>query len=193
MSTGPTHNTNPEPVKLIALPGAVALRPELWLALGVASYNHALLTKKPLRVLVFGEVVANELNQARTKALDEGLAALADASQMSPSSLQATVRISNQLLAPIGVEVTVIGDEHTRRYMLLEFKGHEWAQITGEHPLRILPQHDYPPSGFEDTTTGDPRKLRAGPPTMPGTEPGAEAHRKAQGEAEQPDTVTKRA
>ena len=52
---------------VIALPTqqSISLRPELWLALGVASYNHQLLTKEPLRVISRGK--SSQKNSPRKK------------------------------------------------------------------------------------------------------------------------------
>ena len=80
------------------------------------------------------------------QALEEGRAAIADATALSPSSLNAAVRITRTLLEPLHVAVTLLGDDHTRKYILLEFH----AEVSNSLDLpqdtkpRILPVHDYP-------------------------------------------------
>ena len=64
--------------------------------------------------------------------LDQGLACLADASTLSPSALTAAMAISSKLLAPIGVTVSIIGNERTARFLLLEFAGGQFSRQSGE-------------------------------------------------------------
>lgn len=144
---------------VIALPTqqSISLRPELWLALGVASYNHQLLTQEPLRVVSPREIVANEITAEKIAMLDQGLACLADASSLSASGLTAAMAISSKLLAPLGVRVSIIGNERTRRYLLLEFTG--WramkepaekvnaGRITEADTASVA--HSYPASSYE--------------------------------------------
>lgn len=146
---------------VIALPTqqSISLRPELWLALGVASYNHQLLTKEPLRVISPREIVAEELTAEKVAMLDQGLAALADASSLSPSALTAAMAISSKLLAPLGVTVSIIGNERTARFLLLEFVGGQFSRqsgekvkagrITADDPREALTAHSYPASSYE--------------------------------------------
>jgi hypothetical protein len=136
-----------QPIVALPVAGSVALRPELWIAVGIAGYNHALLTKRPLRILSPQELIADEINEERWEKLNQGLAALADASQMTPGMLAAALAITRSLLEPLGVEVSIIGNVQTRRYLLLESKKgmHERKPAEGD-PLRILPVHDYPAS-----------------------------------------------
>ncbi|HLW84803.1 MAG TPA: hypothetical protein VKR60_06265 [Candidatus Sulfotelmatobacter sp.] len=157
----------PDTVVTLPQAGSIALRPELWLALGIAGYSHTLLTRKPLRILSPREVVAEELNAERIEKLHQGLAALADASQMTPTMLVAALEISRATLAPLGVEVSIIGNPQTRRYLLIESKSgmHERKPTESERP-RILPAHDYPQG-----------------------EPGTAAHQRNEDEALQLDTA----
>ena len=140
--------TNPGQNQLLKFPAqkAIALTPAIWLALGVVSYNHALLAKAPLRILAPGEL-ADNLSPERWQALEAGHAAVADATALSPSSLNAAVRITRTLLEPLSVTVTLLGSEPTRKYLLLEFHGGEVSKPldlpSGSRP-RILPTHDYP-------------------------------------------------
>ena len=142
-----TPIANPGHSQLLKFPAQkdIALSPAIWLAIGVVSYNHALLAKAPLRILAPGELVV-DLTPTRWKALEEGRAALADATALSPSSLNAAVRITRTLLEPLHVAVTLLGDDHTRKYILLEFH----AEVSNSLDLpqdtkpRILPVHDYP-------------------------------------------------
>jgi hypothetical protein len=117
----------------------IALTPPLWLALGVLSYNHALLAKAPLRILAPAEL-ADNLSEARTQALEQGRAALADTSTLAPSALIAAVRIAKALLEPLQITVTLLGNQHTRRYMLLEFHG----EVSTEQQPPPLPTHEFP-------------------------------------------------
>jgi hypothetical protein len=139
--------TNPGQNQLLKFPAqkAIALTPAIWLALGVVSYNHALLAKAPLRILAPGEL-ADNLSPERWQALEAGHAAIADATALSPSSLNAAVRITRTLLEPLSVTVTLLGSEPTRKYLLLEFHAREVSKSLnpqGSKP-RILPAHDYP-------------------------------------------------
>lgn len=148
-----TPIANPGHSQLLSFPAQkdIALSPAIWLAIGVVSYNHALLAKAPLRILAPGELVAN-LTPSRWKALEEGRAAIADATALSPSSLNATVRITRTLLEPLRVTVTLLGDDHTRKYILLEFHGEVSKPLDlpeGSKP-RILPVHDYPPTNEKE-------------------------------------------
>lgn len=166
----------------IALPAqqSIRLRPELWLALGIASYNHQLLTQQPLRVISPREVVANELTEEKVAKLDQGLAALADASSLSASALTAAMAISSKLLAPLGVTVTIIGNERTARFLLLEFVGGQFSRKDAEpvkgvritavadDPREKLTAHNYPASSYE---------------------PGAEEQMRRENEAEAMDTM----
>ena len=126
----------------------IALTPAIWLALGVVSYNHALLAKAPLRILAPGELTLDNLTPQRWQALQEGLAAIADATALSPSSLNAAIRITRTLLEPLHVTVTLLGSEATRKYLLLEFHGGEVSKTPQparkSSKPRILPVHDYP-------------------------------------------------
>ena len=140
--------TNPGQNQLLKFPAqkAIALTPAIWLALGVVSYNHALLAKAPLRILAPGEL-ADNLSPERWQALEAGHAAIADATALSASSLNAAVRITRTLLEPLHVTVTLLGTEDARRYLLLEFRNGEVSKSLdlppGSKP-RILPVHDYP-------------------------------------------------
>jgi hypothetical protein len=180
---------------IIALPikGGINLRPELWLAVGVAGYNHALLAKKPLRILSPREIAAEELTAEKIAKLDAGMAALADASSMTPGMLIAALRITRSLLTPLGVEVTILGNERTQRYLLLEFKGdpafmrkptaadlttsdlsiQEEAKIAEEADRATEIAHNFPRS------THPPQANDAG----------TAAHQKAVTEAETPETI----
>ncbi len=148
---------------VIALPTqqSISLRPELWLALGVASYNHQLLTQEPLRVVSPREVVANELTAEKVALLDQGMAALADASTLTPTALSAALAISAKLLRPLGVTVSIIGNERTARFLLIEFAGGQFSRKAGEpakagrittvadDPREELTAHSYPTSSYE--------------------------------------------
>ena len=118
---------NPGQTQLLKFPEQkdIALTPAIWLAIGVVSYNHALLAKAPLRILAPGELALDDLTPHRWQALEEGLAAIADATALSPSSLNAAIRITRTLLEPLHVTVTLLGSEATRKYLLLEFHGGE--------------------------------------------------------------------
>ncbi len=140
----------------------IALSPQLWLALGVASYNHALLAKQPLRDLAPGEV-ATDLSKERWDAIFAGKAALLDAGGLTESALDATVRITATLLKPLLVSVRVLGNRMTKRYLLMEFHGEDQASKLTTPPPRILPAHDYPASAEgeepETAATGtDPKR-----------------------------------
>ena len=151
--------SNPGQTQLLKFPAQkdIALTPALWLALGVVSYNHALLAKAPLRILAPGELSLENLTAGRWQALQEGLAAIADATALSASSLNAAIRITRTLLEPLHVTVTLLGSEPARKYLLLEFHGGEVSKSLnlpeGSKP-RILPTHDYP-------TTSEPEKEKA--------------------------------
>ncbi len=119
----------------------IALTPPLWLALGVLSYNHALLAKEPLRILAPGELTGS-LAEEKWKALEAGRAAIADAGRLAPSSLIASARIAKALLEPLQITVTLLGNEHCRRYLLLEFHGE--VSTDEQRPPRILPTHEFP-------------------------------------------------
>ena len=93
----------------------------------------------------------------RWQALQEGLAAIADATALSPSSLNAAIRITRTLLEPLHVTVTLLGSEATRKYLLLEFHGGEVSKclnLPEASKPRILPVNDYP-------STPEPDKERA--------------------------------
>jgi len=153
-----THIANPGQTQLLKFPAQkdIALTPAIWLALGVVSYNHALLAKEPLRILAPGEVALNDLTPDRWKALEEGLAAIADATALAPSSLNAAIRITRTLLEPLHVSVTLLGSEATRKYLLLEFHGPVSKALNPPDAgkPRILPAHDYP-------STAEPQKEKA--------------------------------
>lgn len=143
------HNAiaNPGHTQLVKFPAQkeIALSPAIWLALGVLSYNHALLAKAPLRILAPAEVTA-DLHASKCEALQAGSAAIADASALSPSSLNAALRISRALLEPLQVSVSLLRSEPTRHYLMIEFHGGEPSHNpnpTGGKP-RILPTHDFP-------------------------------------------------
>jgi hypothetical protein len=139
-----SETTTPRLINLPADKG-IALTPPLWLALGVVSYNHALLAQQPLRVLAPAELTDN-LSPERYKALEEGKAAIADTSPLAPSTLIAAVRIAKALLEPLHITVTMLGNEQSRRYLLLEFDPpHNAAEEPPAHQKpRILPTHEYP-------------------------------------------------
>ena len=85
--------------------------------------NHALLAKAPLRILAPSEIIG-DLHPSTWQALEAGSAAIADATALAPSSLNATLRICRALLEPLQVSVTLLGSQ-TRQYLLLEFHGGE--------------------------------------------------------------------
>jgi hypothetical protein len=124
----------------------IALTPAIWLALGVVSYNHALLAKAPLRILAPGELIA-DLDREKLEALEAGLAAIADATALTASSLNAAIRITRTLLEPLHVTVTLLGTEASRKYLLIEFNGlqaHKSLDPPDQRKPRILPTHDFP-------------------------------------------------
>jgi hypothetical protein len=173
---------------VIALPTqqSIRLRPELWLALGVASYNHQLLTKEPLRVISPREIVAEELTAEKVAMLDQGLAALADASSLSPSALTAAMAISSKLLAPLGVTVSIIGNERTARFLLLEFVGGQFSRKSGEKVKAGRITADDPEKvKAGQITTDDPREaLTAHSYPASSYEPGAEEQMRRENEAQ---------
>ncbi len=129
----------------------IALTPAIWLALGVVSYNHALLAKAPLRILAPGELSIDNLTAGRWQALQDGLAAIADATALPASSLNAAIRITRTLLEPLNVSVAPLGSEPTRKYLLLEFHGKvsRPLDLPQENKPRILPAHDFTHSTAE--------------------------------------------
>jgi len=139
---------------------AIALTPQLWLALGVTSYNHALLARQPLRILAPGEAIA-DLSKETWEALYAGKAAIVDTTGMSDASLAATAQITAALLKQLQVSVRTLGNAHTRKYLLLQFHGDDEAsELTVPGP-RILPVHDFPqaPQPEEAEPTGtDPKR-----------------------------------
>jgi len=156
------HNAiaNPGPTQLLKFPAQkeIALSPAIWLALGVLSYNHALLAKAPLRILAPAEIIA-DIDASKREALEDGSAAIADANALAPSSLNAALRISRALLAPLRVSVTLLHASETRQYLLVEFHGGEPSHCpnpTRSKP-RILPVHDFPSTPAAE----DPKKVKA--------------------------------
>jgi hypothetical protein len=140
--------------------GKIALTPELWLALGVASYNHRVLAHEALPIIDPTEVVA-DLSHEELEAIAQGFAAVTDATALTPTALDATVRITRSLLAPMHVTAKVLGvPDKTRVYLLLQFTGEKTEAKDTSKP-RILPAHDFP-----------------------GEDRGVAEHRKAQQEAE---------
>lgn len=133
--------------------GKIALTPELWLALGVASYNHRILAQAPLPIVDPKEVVA-DLSEEELEAIAQGLAAITDATALAPSALDATLRITRSLLAPLHVTAKVIGaPSQTQVYLMLQFQ----PEAAAKRP-RILPAHSYPASHADDPGTGEHRK-----------------------------------
>ncbi len=156
------HNAiaNPGYSQLLKFPTQkeIALSPAIWLALGVLSYNHALLAKAPLRIIAPSEIIA-DLHASKWQALEAGSAAIADATALAPSSLNAALRICRALLEPLQVSVTLLGTAQTRQYLILEFHGGELSSTLNlpDTKPRILPTHDYPTTAAAE----DPTKEKA--------------------------------
>lgn len=153
------HNANaianPGLTQLLKFPtqNEIALSPAIWLALGVLSYNHALLAKAPLRIIAPSELTS-DLHASKWQALEAGSAAIADASSLPPSTLNAALRICRALLEPLQVTVTLLGTPQNRQYLLLEFHGGEISRNLNlpDTKPRILPAHDFPTTAaVEDT------------------------------------------
>ena len=152
------HNAiaNPGHSQLLKFPTQkeIALSPAIWLAIGVLSYNHAILAKAPLRIIAPSDIVA-DLHVSKWQALEAGSAALADANALAPSSLNATLRICRALLEPLQVTVNLLGTAPPRQYLMLEFHGGEISSSFNlpDTKPRILPAHDFAvPVEPEDTT-----------------------------------------
>ena len=135
----------------------IALTPAIWLALGVVSYNHALLAKAPLRILAPGELAINNLTPQRWQALEEGHAAIADATALSASTLNAAIRITRTLLEPLHVSVTLLGQRGPRASIppRIPRRGVRAPRSPAPHQApRILPVHDYPSTSPEKEKAG---------------------------------------
>ena len=103
----------------------------------------------------------NELTAEKVALLDQGMAALADASTLTPTALSAALAISAKLLRPLGVTVSIIGNERTARFLLIEFAGGQFSRKAGEpakagrittvadDPREELTAHSYPTSSYE--------------------------------------------
>jgi hypothetical protein len=133
---------NKEGRELIRMPADddFALTPKIWLALGLLSFNHQLLTLHPLQVLTPNEVRVG-MNPERREAIRKGLAVLVDTERMTHDSRTAFIQIARHLLEPIGLLITQHGapplppeGAHERHYIAVSDAGGTQAFHLAENP-----------------------------------------------------------
>lgn len=118
-----SHEGEIENNRLIIFPKAeeVALSPQLWLALGLVSYNHALLEQRPLRVMGREQMDEYTIPGRPEQAEMQGNAVFCDLTAARSTTVSCVVSISRALLAPYGISVRKLENDR-KRFVLLQVR-----------------------------------------------------------------------